>query len=64
MNAMAHVSLTSWILGFLLALLLVAAPQPSAERSSNGNAGRSNGNVGHSKGNGQSNGFSDYAVAW
>jgi len=65
MNAMAHVSLTTWILGFLLALLLVAAPQPSAERSSNGNAGHSNGNAGHSNGNaGQSNGFSDYAVAW
>jgi len=58
MNAMAHVSLTTWILGFLLALLLVAGPQPSAARSSNGNASHSNGNADHS------NGFSDYAVAW
>jgi len=65
MNAMAHVSLTTWILGFLLALLLVAGPQPSAARSSNGNASHSNGNAGHSNGNGDhSNGFSDYAVAW
>ena len=65
MNAMAHVSLTTWILGFLLALLLVAGPQPSAARSSNGNAGHSNGNASHSNGNADhSNGFSDYAVAW
>jgi hypothetical protein len=62
MNAM---SLTTWLLGFLLALLLGAAPQVSAARSGNENAGQSSGNVSHSKGkSGQSNGFSDYAVAW
>ena len=65
MNATTHVSLTTWLLGFLLALLLGAAPQVSAARSSNGNAGNSDGNVGQSHGkSGQSNGFSDYAVAW
>jgi len=62
MNAM---SLTTWLLGFLLALLLGAAPQVSAARSANENAGHSSGNVGQSHGkSGQSNGFSDYAVAW
>ena len=71
MNPMAHVSLTTLLLGFLLALLLAAGPVPSADRStgvlgrqangqSNGQAnGRSNG-----RSKGQSNGFSDYAVAW
>jgi len=65
MRAIAQVSLTTWVLGFLLGLLLVAAPQPSAARSWNGNGGQSNGNSGPSNRNGgQSNGFSDYAVAW
>jgi len=65
MNAMAHVSLTTWLLGFLLALLLGAAPQVSAARSSNGNADHSSGTAGQSnRKSGQSNGFSDYAVAW